>query len=258
MGTVSTPSEKKIQKMLDKHKLGTVCLSTWLESLNILKDLQKRYRRSGWLASIGKGAFVRPHETVSWQGGLYALQAQAGLPIHAGAMTALTMQGFAHYIRMGAEQAYLFAPPKTAYPAWFKNNNWGIGLQFVRTSILPNDLGLVEHEQKTFSIRISSPERAILECLHLAPDTVDLVECAQVMEGLTTLRPKILQPLMEQCSSIKVKRLFLYLARRAGHDWFKRLDSSKLDLGSGDRTITKGGAYVADYGITVPQELVQP
>jgi hypothetical protein len=87
---------------------------------------------------------------------------------------------------------------------------------------------------------------------------MDLVECAQVMEGLTTLRPKILQPLLEKCSSIKVKRLFLYLASRAGHDWFKRLDPSKLELGSGDRTITKGGVYVAQYGITVPQELVKP
>jgi len=255
---MATDNEHKIQKMLALHKQGTVCLASWLESASISYDLQAYYRRSGWLASIGKGAFVRPDDTVSWQGGLYALQAQAGLPIHAGAMTALAMQGFAHYVRMGAEQAYLFAPPKTPYPAWFKNHDWGTDIQFVRTSLLPNDLGLVTHEQKTFSIRISAPERAILECLHLAPDAVDLVECAQVMEGLTTLRPKTLQPLLEQCGSIKVKRLFLYLASRAGHDWFKRLDTTKLELGTGDRTITKGGVYVAQYGITIPQELAQP
>lgn len=255
---MSTLNEQKIQKMLDQHKPGTVCLAAWLESLSISNDLQKRYRRSGWLAAIGKGAFVRPDDTVGWQGGLYALQAQADLPIHAGGMTALSMQGMAHYVRIGAEQVYLFAPPKTPYPAWFKNHDWEIGIKFVRTSILPDALGLTEHEEKTFSIHISAPERAMLECLHLAPDTVDLVECAQVMEGLTTLRPKILQPLLEQCSSIKVKRLFLYLASRAGHDWVKRLEPSKLELGTGDRTITKGGVYVAQYGITVPQELVQP
>jgi hypothetical protein len=255
---MATDNEHKIQKMLALHKQGTVCLASWLESNRISRDLQAYYRRSGWLASIGKGAFIRPDDTVGWQGGLYALQAQANLPIHAGAMTALAMQGFAHYVRMGAEQVYLFAPPKTPYPAWFKTHDWGTGIQFVRTSILPNNLGLTEHEPKTFSIRISALERAILECLHLAPDTVDLVECAHVMEGLTTLRPKILQPLLEQCGSIKVKRLFLYLASRTGHDWFKRLDPSKLELGTGDRTITKGGIYVAQYGITVPQELVQP
>jgi hypothetical protein len=254
---MSTVSEKKIQRMLDQHKPGTVSLSTWLESLSISNDLQKRYRRSGWLAAIGKGAFVRPDDTVSWQGGLYSLQVQAGLPIHAGAMTALSMQGFAHYVRMGAERVYLFAPPKTLYPAWFNNHDWGTDIQLVRTSILPGGLGLTNHEEKTFSIRISAPERAMLECLYLAPEKMDLVECAQVMEGLTTLRPKILQPLLEQCSSIKVKRLFLYLASRAGHDWVKRLDTSRLELGTGDRTVTKGGVYVAQYGITVPQELVQ-
>lgn len=253
---MSTTGEQKIQVLLDQHKPGTVCLASWLESLGISHDLQKRYRRSGWLAAIGKGAFVRPNDTVDWQGGLYALQTQASLPIHVGALTALSMLGFAHYIRMGTQQVVLFAQLKTAYPAWFKNHDWGSHITLVRTSILPTSLGVTEHQQKTFSILLSSPERALLESLHLAPDTVDLVECAQVIEGLTTLRPQILQPLLEQCSSIKVKRLFLFLASRTGHAWVKRLDTSKLDLGTGDRTITKGGVYVSLYGITVPRELV--
>jgi hypothetical protein len=77
------------------------------------------------------------------------------------------------------------------------------------------------------------------------------------MQGLTTLRPKLLQQLLEQCNSIKVKRLFLYMATKAGHDWKNRLDLGKLDLGSGDRSITKGGAYNAQFGITVPEELVK-
>ena len=77
------------------------------------------------------------------------------------------------------------------------------------------------------------------------------------MEGLTTLRPKLLQPLLEQCSSIKVKRLFLYMAEKAGHDWFQRLDTSKFNLGAGARTVTKGGVYVSSYGLTVPEELVK-
>jgi len=77
------------------------------------------------------------------------------------------------------------------------------------------------------------------------------------MEGLTTLRPKLLQPLLEKCSSVKVKRLFLYMAEKAGHDWLKDLDISKFDLGSGDRALTKGGVYVSRYGLTLPEELVK-
>ena len=254
---MSNDKKQKIQKLLDNHKSGTVCLSSWLESLSISYDLQKRYRQSGWLTSIGKGAFIRPGDTVGWQGGLYALQTQAGLSVHAGALTALSMQGMAHYLRMGQQTVFLFSPPKTALPAWFKNHDWGVTLHPVSTSILPEGLALTEHEEKTFSIQISAPERAILECLHLAPETVDLVECYQIMEGLTTLRPKLLQPLLEQCGSIKVKRLFCYMANKAGHDWYKRLDTARLELGTGARTIAKGGVYVSEFALTLPEELVR-
>jgi hypothetical protein len=52
-----------------------------------------------------------------------------------------------------------------------------------------------------------------------------------------------------------VKRLFLYMADKAGHGWFPLLDRSRLELGSGDRSIVKGGVYIAAYRITVPKEL---
>ena len=83
------------------------------------------------------------------------------------------------------------------------------------------------------------------------------MECYQVMEGLTTLRPKLLQQLLEQCGSIKVKRLFLYMAHKAGHAWAQRLDREKIDIGSGARAITKGGVYVASFGLTLPEELAR-
>ena len=108
-----------------------------------------------------------------------------------------------------------------------------------------------------FSIRISSPERAILEYLHLAPDSIDLMECYQVMEGLSTLRPRLMQQRLEECRSIKVKRLFLYMAEKARHEWVKRLELSKLDLGKGPRSIVKGGVYSNKYALNLPKELVQ-
>src|SRR5579859_4105995 len=126
MGTMSTRNEQKITRLLDLHKPGTVCLSPWMESLGISRDLQKRYRRSHWLESVGQGAFKRPSDEVQWQGGLFALQTQAGLAIHAGAITALVMQGLGHYLRLGKPQVYLFSPPKTPLPAWFKKHDWAV------------------------------------------------------------------------------------------------------------------------------------
>ncbi len=252
---MTTHNRNKIKNLLETHLPGTVYVASWLEGRGISRDLQKHYRKSGWLETAGTGAFKRPGEQVSWQGGLYALQVQSGLAVHAGGLTALALQGYAHYLRLGAETVFLFSPPKTSLPAWFRNRDWGRKIHHCKSSVLPPGLALTDYNAGAFSVKISAPDRAILECLHLSPDPVDLVECYQVMEGLTTLRPKLLQPLLEHCGSVKVKRLFLYMAEKAGHDWFKRLDTAKFDLGAGARTVTKGGVYVSRYGLTVPEEL---
>lgn len=48
-----------------------------------------------------------------------------------------------------------------------------------------------------------------------------------MMEQLTTLRPEMLQQLLETTKNLKVKRMFLYMAEKAGHYWFEALDTSK-------------------------------
>jgi hypothetical protein len=251
---MTTDKRQKLKKLLDVHKPGTVLLSSWLTEMGISRDLQTYYRRSGWLEAVGTGAFRRPGDEVAWQGGLYSLQVQARLPIHAGAMSALSMGGLAHYLRF-RETVSLFSPPKTTLPTWFRNHDWGVSIQHSRTSFLPQDLGLMTHEEKTFTIAVATPERAILECLFLAPARLDLVECYQVMAGLVNLRPAIVQQLLEACSSIRVKRLFLYMAEKAEHPWLPLLDTARLQLGRGDRSIVIGGVYVGRHKITIPREL---
>ncbi|WP_417659262.1 type IV toxin-antitoxin system AbiEi family antitoxin domain-containing protein [Pseudidiomarina sp.] len=52
-----------------------------------------------------------------------------------------------------------------------------------------------------------------------------------------------------------MKRLFLYLAEKANHDWVQYLDLSSVNLGSGKRAIVANGVYIPKYQITVPKEL---
>ena len=94
-----------------------------------------------------------------------------------------------------------------------------------------------------------------MECLYLAPNSQPLMEVFELMEGLNNLRPTTVQKLLECCTSVKVKRLFLYLADKAGHEWLNYLDLDKVDLGSGKRAIVSDGVYVAKYQITVPKAL---
>jgi Transcriptional regulator, AbiEi antitoxin N-terminal domain len=135
-------NDTKLKILLATHLPGTVSVAPWLERHGISRDLQTYYRRSGWLETAGTGAFSRPGETVGWQGGLYALQTQSQLPIHAGSLTALALQGYGHYVRLGSPTVFLFSQPKVALSAWFRNHDWEQAVRQFKTSFPPEDLTL--------------------------------------------------------------------------------------------------------------------
>jgi len=114
------------------------------------------------------------------------------------------------------------------------------------------DMGLTDKAMGGWSVRLSAPERAMMELLYLVPGRESFAEASLLMEGLTTLRPQLTQSLLEQCRSVKVKRLFMHLAEHHNHPWVKRLDLSKVDFGKGKRMLVKGGRFDAKYRITVP------
>lgn len=241
--------------MLELHQPGTVALAGWLESVGVSRELQKRYRKNGWLEALGTGAFKRPGDKVNWQGGLYAIQQQGKISVHVGALTAMSLQGLSHFFRLSTKTVFLFSPVKTILPKWFKTHQWQYAIKHIQTSMLPSDLGLTSYQEKNFPITIASPERAILECLFLAPEKLDLIECYHLVEGLSNIRPKVMQELLEKCSSMKVKRLFLFMATKAQHQWLTFIDKSKIDLGKGQRSIVKGGVFNTAFQITIPKEL---
>lgn len=77
-------------------------------------------------------------------------------------------------------------------------------------------------------------------------------ESSLIMENLVSLRPKTVQALLENCKSIKVKRLFMLLAEKDEHQWVKKLDLSRFNLGSGKIALTRGGIYNKKYKIVTP------
>ncbi len=247
-------NQTKINQLLQSWLPGTVAMTHWLEEKDISRQLQAHYQKSGWIEPLGVGAFKRYGDTINWKGALYTLQKEAKLPVHAGGLTAAVLQGAGHYVRF-KENIQLFSSLRMTLPKWFREQQWEGEIEFYRTTFLPESKALTEYEDKTFSITLSSLERAILECLYLAPKHLDLVECYHIMEGLAGLRPAVLQELLEQCSSVKVKRLFLYMAEKANHPWLSYLNTKAVDLGKGKRSIVRQGVYNSKYQITVPSEL---
>ena len=121
------------------------------------------------------------------------------------------------------------------------------------TNFLPEDLGLSEHREGELAVRISGPERAVLELLQtLGPSASEYDHANLIFEGLGTLRAELVQSLLEQCASVKGKRLFLHLAEKHNHAWFKTLGLARVTLGTGKRMLFPGGRLDPKYLITVP------
>lgn len=252
---MSIQKQTKIKNLIQSWPPGLLALSHWLENQGISRQLQKRYVDSGWMRSFERGVYQRVGDTILWQSGLHTLQSQAILPIHVGALTALAMQGFSHYVR-AEEEILLFSNRRVNLPLWFKKHTWDNSIKHIKTIFLSEILSIFDFEQKNITIKISTPERAILECLYLAPHHLDLIECYQVLQGLVNLRPQVLSDLLQECQSIKGKRLFLYMSEKANHQWYSFLDISTIDLGSGsDRKIGPGGVYISKFNISIPKEL---
>ena len=247
----------KINWVYQKWPKGTVATLKWLNDLGVSSKLANWHVRSGWLEDFGTGAFVQPGDKVDWQGALYALQAQLGMTIHVGGRSSLELQGLSHYVPLGKKKKVILISDKPEQiPAWFRNRQWDATLDYLRMSLflsIPLEAS-TKSDHGGFKIVLSSAERAIMEQMYLAKQNEDIEYVYQLMEGLVTLRPDVVQDLLEKCRSVKVKRLFLWSAETAGHSWFSRLDTTRIDLGKGKRQIYHGGQFNQRYQITVPKQ----
>lgn len=246
----------KINRLLKNWPAGTVATSRWLQGQGIYPQLIQRYLKGSWVDRIGDGAFTRSGDKVEWPGALFAVQEQLSLPIHVGGKTALQMQGYGHFLPLGKKPfVSLFGAPGKKLPLWFDTFRLATNLRYVTARLFSEKdyLGLTKKNMGAFDITLSSPERAILELLYLVPQEESLEEVALIMEGLNTLKPKLVQTLLEKCRSVKVKRLFLYFAEKQNLPWVKKLDTTRVSLGKGKRSLVKGSHFDKKYQISVPK-----
>ncbi len=245
----------KIKQILDLAPPGSLYFSSWMAEKGIDRKEQTLYVRSGWLERVSHGVYKFAGSNPSLYAALASYNAQLGKSCHVGASSALDLRGYSHFVEMGKPQAFLFTLKEQRLPSWMLQKEWDMTVRYFTTSVFSEGLGIETIDNQGHRLLVSTPERAFMECLLLVPAQYSLLDIYYVMEMLTTLRPTIVQQLLENCSSVKVKRLFLYMAEKAGHQWFKALDQSALDLGKGNRSLADGGTYISKYQITIPKEL---
>jgi hypothetical protein len=154
---------------------------------------------------------------------------------------------------------------RDSLPSWA--NRLGLPVRFTRhgTSQLLKSTGADTDKDdftanltwgdQSWTLRVSTPERALFEVLEDVPSKISFEHADQLMQGLTTLSPRRLEKLLQRAKSVKVKRLFFWLADRQRHAWLTKLDSGTVDLGRGKRVLARGGKLDKKYQITVPDEM---
>ena len=248
----------KIQQILETAPNESVLFGSWLSSQGLDARGQYAYMKSGWLDRISKGVYKIHGTSPSLLATISSYNLQLGKSCIVGAYTALELRGYSHYLSMGKPTAYLFTDKSNKLPSWLLKEEWDMTVRYMTTSFLGDDLlGVETMTIEHHKLLVSSPERAILECLNLPDAASSLLDIYYVIEGLTTLRPKLLQALLESCTSQKVKRLFLFMAEKANHSWYRSLDLEKVNLGTSRLMVTPTGKYIKKYNMTISKELAE-
>jgi hypothetical protein len=217
--------------------------------------------KSGKLIALAPAVYARSGLPVAWQGLVVSLQRL--YPKGAlGGLTALELQGLGHFASLASERSvHFYAPAKE--PTWLKKLNVGgnvvwhksDGLWLPAFADIQNRFNDVPWRDDLEALKISCPEKALLELLEGVPATVSFDYADALMQGLTSLSPAKLEWLLHACTSVKVKRLFFWLAFRYQYSWLKKIDPAKFDLGSGKRAIAQNGKLDKQFQITVPEHL---
>ena len=219
-------------------------------------------REQGVMHPLGSGAYRRTRdEAPPWSAGVAALQNELGLRIHVAGKSALQLQGVMQHLSLGnGGGVWLIARDNFRLPKWFVDHDWNATIHFHRATLFSPEpeSSFREVSIDGFSTRVSQRERAALEAIYLIEKEHRFEEVAELFEGLGTLNPQIVQGLLERCSSIKTKRIFLYLAKKSGFSWRSKLDESRIELGTGNREVVRGGRLDSQYLITVPRDLEVP
>lgn len=259
---------------------GLVVDSTWMNEHGYSRSLRNHYVHAGWLEQPANRVFRRPRGELDWRNVIASLQLLMGYELVVGGRTALELQGYAHYMEQALREVHLYGPQKP--PTWL--NDLTLDVKFrahrstslfrdaqitravSRVEVVPgstgqaltdnthNSLSAHRESRRDWPLVVSGLERALLELLDELPEHESFHQVDMLFEGLSQLSPTRLQTLLEDCRSIKVKRLFFFFSDRHRHSWAKRVDRDRVYLGAGKRQLVEGGRYEPDYGITVPQD----
>ena len=269
-----TPRLKRtghLKPLLEAVPPGFMVDTRWLRARGIDPKSIHNYVARGWLERVVRGVYRRPlteglqeNPDEPWAIPLLSLQRLMKYDVHLGAESALDIAGHQHYVFRRRTRIHLYGD----VPTWLKRLPMKAKILVRRRKLFDDHrLGVVGDEPEsvwtrprvglwTWRLRRSGPERAFLEALDELPRNESFDTLDRIFQLLSHLQPDLLQALLRSCRSVKVRRLFFVYADRHPHGWLEHLDTSKIDFGSGPRSLVEGGRFHPTYRIQLPAFLV--
>lgn len=205
---------KRVQTVLPR---GAPFDLTTLAPLGVSAQLAARYAEGGWLVRLAHGVYAFPNDDFGVYGALKFLQ-QRVPGLHVAGKSALALQGVRHNLG-SRDTLVLWGDARFALPDWFTSR---FPARYVHANLFdwPDDV-LVSKTVATppglpEGMRVSAPERAVLELLSEVGTKQSLEEARNLFDGLRSPRKELLGQLLGCCKSVKTVRLFLTWARETG------------------------------------------
>jgi len=206
---------KRLQTELPR---GAPLTAEALRGIGVSAALAWRYVHSGWLQSLGRGLFMFPNDQFDREACLKFLEAR--LPgLHVGGKTALAWRGVRHNVAF-RETLTLLGDRSSRLPDWFTSRfPASYAARHLFSDDFPKEFGLTPLPQNPAGPSVSERERALLEMLSEVGLNQEIEEARNIMEGLYSLRPEVLETLLKACVRVKVIRLCVQWSDELGLPW---------------------------------------
>lgn len=208
----------------------------WLRARGVRDSYAAKLAKSGYLEKLGAGAYCLKGVKLEQDASLAWLQHRFP-DMHVASKSALALRGIRQNIAR-TEQLILLSVSQFKVPVWFLER-FPVRNHAVR--IFENQLGvnvgISSVPGKPAAVRVSEPERALLELFSEVGTWVSYDDARNLTENARNLRLDVLEHLLAHCTRIKIVRLAHKLTQELGLPWENIAKQHSERLGGSDRWV---------------------
>jgi hypothetical protein len=208
----------------------------WLKERGVRESYASQLARAGYLHRLGAGVYCLPGVQLAMDASLGWIQARFPA-MHVASKNALMWRGIRHNVGI-AEKLVLWSESQFRVPLWFSERfpcrNHAVSI--FDATVEPS-YGISAALGKPNNLRVSEPERALLELFSEVGTFVSYEEARNLTENARNLRLNVLECLLSHCTRIKVVRLAHALADELDLPWRHLAQQHSERLGGGARWV---------------------